>query len=369
MALSGDLESISLVSLLQIIEVERKTGILRIDSGSFQRILYLRDGAIIFLVSNEPRDFFGHFLVQNGIISEEILAKALKRQFKTKELLGQVVQSLTKISEEKINQQLRKKIEESFYQLFLLDKAEFTLIEEDISKEKFPETFQLDTRNLLMEGMRRLDEFRKFKKIFPGMNQVFTVHRENIGPELSEMGIVPKILDCLEQGACVEDLCLHFHSYEYTILRYLNILLERNIIGMEKVGTEQIKEPSEAGGSFLRKAKEAEKGGHWLEAAEIYKNLLKIDPKNQNIRDQFNKAQDEYVLKITKEELPMQSILVLNKGINFQKEKLSTLDGFIISRINDQWTVAEIVSVVPCSEMEVIKCLKSLLDRKIIVKK
>ena len=48
---------------------------------------------------------------------------------------------------------------------------------------------------------------------------------------------------------------------------------------------------------------------------------------------------------------------------------LEPLEGFVLSRVNGQWRVADILSVVPASEAEVFLALKRLLDLGVILKK
>lgn len=368
MVLKGDLKSISLVSLLQMIEGERKSGYLAVESGRFTRRLFLSEGRILSLVSNDPHDLFGHFLISRGFITEKQLAEALGRQSQTQGLLGGILAAMTKMSEAKIQEQLLQKLQESFYHLFLLEDAGFEFHEEAIDLSQFPSVTPLGIQSLLMEGTRRLDEYKRLKKMFPNSYQQFKVHRDKMGAELSQKGSIAKLIDLLEAGATIDDLCMNFHTYDYTIFHYLEPLFNRGIISKGEVRKPSTQEVQlKATGVLMELAQKAEAAQDWANAVEVYGDLVKLEPTNKAFVDKLKFVQAKFADKALSSNLKRDAVLKLNATCDFNAVKLSAQEGFVLSRVNGQWKVSEILSVVPMPEAEVLAILQRLLDQKVLL--
>ena len=74
MAITGNLETMSLAELLQWLANGRQTGTLIVNNGSVEKKIFLRDGSVLSSSSSDPRGFLGHFLVSKGVIGEDDLA-------------------------------------------------------------------------------------------------------------------------------------------------------------------------------------------------------------------------------------------------------------------------------------------------------
>ncbi|MCW8984279.1 MAG: DUF4388 domain-containing protein, partial [Thermoanaerobaculales bacterium] len=125
MAITGNLETMSLAELLQWLANGRQTGTLIVDSGSVEKKIFLRDGAVLSSSSSDPRGFLGHFLVSKGVISEDDLAKAMAIQSDQGKLLGEILVEGGAIDQEMLDHMLRLKAEENIYDLFAWEKGHF----------------------------------------------------------------------------------------------------------------------------------------------------------------------------------------------------------------------------------------------------
>ena len=320
--LEGNLKTKPLQDLLQEIGSEKKTGILFIESQPFEKKVVIQEGSFIFLMSNDPKDMLGHYLVSKGVITEEQLIKALALQNKEKQLLGALLKKIARLSEEDLFSGLQEKLLSSFLQLFHLADANFKFTEEELTAEDFPAAIDpVPLQDLIATGMKQLEEYKNLKKIFPTTNQTFNVNRDKVLSELNQVEIIAEIIDLMEQGKCIEDLILHMHAYEYLVLDHLNVLL--------KIGAIEKNELSEM----------------------IFSEEEKPPPP-QRPDSSFN--------------LTGKEILEMGPNDKFEGLKMEPIDGFVLSRVNGSYTVGEIVAIIPLPENEALAAILRLLTHQVL---
>lgn len=377
--LTGDFKSISLVTLLQMIEADRKTGVLTVSTLQFQKKIFLKNGLLNFVVSEDPRDFLGHFLVSKGIITEEDLVKAFAIHKQSQQLIGRVLGKMAEISEEAMKLKIAEKIKDSVYQLFFEDLTKFSFSEEEVDFQKFPVSVEFPIQNLLMEGLKRFDEGKKLKEIFDNSDQTFKVVKDKLA-QVPQKGSIPKIIELLEKGMSVNDICLHFHTYEFGILKYLDALWKKGALekatikkkvvvatpssvpSVPKEVAVEIAKASDPVQDLLALIPSLETKGEFQKVMDMCRDILKIDPGNGKAQEILKTNQEKFVKKVLDESPPKTTVLSMAEKADFGAASLTPSDGFVLSRINGQWTLSEILSVVPLPEIEVLVSVRRLLD-------
>ncbi len=159
MSITGNLRTLELAELLQWLSQGTKTGVLLIENDTLQKKIYFDAGKIVFSESNNPYEHLGSFLIRERLIDEATLARAVKLQESTQILLGKVLVTLGSISEEELHDILRRKTEESIYELFSWEEGDFKFVPDEVPGQAgIP--LRLEVTNLVLEGLRRLDESR-----------------------------------------------------------------------------------------------------------------------------------------------------------------------------------------------------------------
>lgn len=157
MSITGNLLTLELSELLQWLAQGTKTGVLIIENDDTEKRIYFDRGIIVASESSDSQEHLGHFLVAEGLIDEPTLARALKLQQATQILLGKVLVTLGSITEDELNQVLRQKTQETIYELFCWPEGEFRFVPDALPE--FPMVpMSLDVTNMVLEGMRRIDE-------------------------------------------------------------------------------------------------------------------------------------------------------------------------------------------------------------------
>ena len=93
MALQGTIKDFGLADILQLIGIQRKTGLLTLENGEEGVTIKFLDGQIVGADTRSAsvEDLLGAVLVRTGRITEAQLKEALRAQKKTLQRLGYVL--------------------------------------------------------------------------------------------------------------------------------------------------------------------------------------------------------------------------------------------------------------------------------------
>ncbi len=165
--LSGDLGFISIAEVLQMLELQRQTGALRITHGDQEITLYLAEGRIDFASSsNLPLSFkLGRYLVEDGIITRDQLDPMLQDSA-SRRLLGEELERRGVAKAEQIKGALRRQTSELVYEAVRWRNGRFTFDVDQSCPEAALAQLTLAPGGLLMEGFRRVDEWQLIEGSF-----------------------------------------------------------------------------------------------------------------------------------------------------------------------------------------------------------
>ena len=203
MGISGNLKTMALAELLQWLSMGQKTGTLLIDNDKIEKRVFFHDGTIIASASTDPKEYLGCFLVGHGFLPDEQVNEALARQKEEKRLLGQILVDMQAIAEEDLHQMLRLKTEESLYDIFTWDEADFEFFDNELPEASMVR-MSLDVQGLVLEGTRRLDEWGRIREVLPSVLSVPVAVADLQSLELEEMDL--RILEWIDDDRSVEDI-------------------------------------------------------------------------------------------------------------------------------------------------------------------
>jgi hypothetical protein len=126
MALRGDIKTFSLAAIGRMIHDEKKTGILKVSSGSSTTRIYYKEGGIVFLSGNVAEDLsLGSLLKANDLIDEERLQRSLKMAAAAGKRLGVVLIEQGYISQERLIRILHYQFKEAVTDMLTWQEGEF----------------------------------------------------------------------------------------------------------------------------------------------------------------------------------------------------------------------------------------------------
>ncbi len=166
--LSGDLASISIAEILQLLEVQQKTGALSLGHGRRRVTLFLRAGALDFAQQEGlPHEFLlGRYLVDRESLSREDLDEYITQARAAEKVLGDYLVSEDILGEEQLREALVLQTSELVYEVVRWRKGRFRFSQQTESEEADGARLGLRTAGLVMEGFRRVDEWRLIEDSF-----------------------------------------------------------------------------------------------------------------------------------------------------------------------------------------------------------
>ncbi len=171
MSITGNLQTMQLAELLQWLSQGRKTGTLVIDDGRVEKRIYFRDGHVISSASTDPREYLGQFLVARGHITPEQLTEAIGMQERSGMLLGKILVSSGALAEADLQPLLERKAREAIYDIFTWPAGSFEFLDDELPERLMIPT-DLDVTGIVLEGVRRLDEWERIRGVIPTLEAV-----------------------------------------------------------------------------------------------------------------------------------------------------------------------------------------------------
>ncbi len=175
MALRGNLRDFSLPDVFQLVQLSKKTGVLRIKSSDADGSIWFRDGDVFFAQSNWHRDPLGQRLVTTGRITPSALVKVLEIQRAEPaggRRLGQILVDEGYLTDKVLETFVQEQIQDTIFDLMRWDEGDFDF---EVLPEVADEDIGLSVsiENIVMEGSRRLEEWNRIKKKVPSVDMVF----------------------------------------------------------------------------------------------------------------------------------------------------------------------------------------------------
>jgi CheY-like chemotaxis protein len=166
--LSGDLSCISIAEVLQMLELQRQTGALSIASPSAEIILYIRDGALdLAQARGLPMSFrLGRYLVQQGALRKEDLVRFVENRTDSKRLFGDALVQAGLVTEAQVKDALKEQTSELVYEVVGWRAGRFTFARDVTCPEATLSPLALTPGAIVMEGFRRVDEWRLIEGSF-----------------------------------------------------------------------------------------------------------------------------------------------------------------------------------------------------------
>ena len=371
MGITGNLKTMQLSELLQWLSLGQKTGTLLIDGHGVEKRIYFQGGRINSSSSSDQREYLGHFLVSHGYITEEELKMAMEVQEESNILLGKILVMINAISETDLLRLMRKKAEESIYDVFLWAEGGFEFVDGDLPDLKMV-PLSLDVTGIIMEGMRRYDEWQRIRLRVPDDSVVPQIVRPLNLDELSEREklIVPYI----DGQRTIEAIALQTHNAEFNVARLVFEGLRNETMALsESERTSRVVVAAGGGGGGTSEVEQflARGKAHLKEdpqkAYRMFKVASDLDPSDGRASEAIRHAEREIKAALEKDGITGDKIPELDIPVSKLTElPFSPHEGFVLSRINGSWDVKSIMKISPMKELEVLMIFQAFKKNGVI---
>ncbi len=191
MAIEGPLKELGLHDVFHLLDLSRKTGVLRVTSPlrRNQGTIYFDQGAVVAAEIRSNPHPLGALLVRSGKITESELARARAcQEAGDTRRLGEILVELGAVAQRELERLIRMQIEEVVFEVIGWREGYFSFVEGPLGGLRTEAGIRIPTEALLMEGARRIDEWSRIERQVP------------------HLGVVPALATGADQREAVLDL-------------------------------------------------------------------------------------------------------------------------------------------------------------------
>ena len=361
MSLKGELGTMALADILQWVSQGRKTGTLHVSRGAVEKRVSFSGGSIHSSWSNDPRESLGQFLVRERLVSEEQLFRTLLRQETEGRPLGALLVETGSLKDEDLVRMLEHKAEETIYDLFHWTEGHFEFKDGEIQRD-VPFPVNLDVTSVIMEGVRRIDEWERMREVIPSTETTFKATGQPEDP------IDHEVLLLCSEGKTVTEIAFAVRRtvFDATVMLYEmhhRGLIEVEIPGISTDSVETVVRIQRG----LEVARKAMDGDDYDTALKNFEAVLKLDPLNQHAKKGLvisieGRGRTRSLRLVPRNKIPRLMVSLAD----LTKEKFDPREGFVLSRLNGEWDVQSILKICPMPEDEAMLIFSRLAERKVI---
>jgi len=231
--MAGLIGDVGIVDLLSFFNMFRKSGELHFTLAGGSKTLYFKKGEISHASSTFPEEEIGEILYSLGKLDRKALQGALR--FVDGELpLGKILVDQNIITPKDLWAASRNQVETIVYNLFAFHEGTFVFVDTVLPEDQLV-SLSMNTQNLIMEGLRRVDERAVYMQKVKSL-EALPVVADMIPNDLDSVS--QKMVALIQAGVGdVRELLRRSGSGEFDALRLLSQMVERGIISIEEAPT------------------------------------------------------------------------------------------------------------------------------------
>lgn len=165
----GDLDQVPFISVFKYIMDSRFTGTLHLVNDRIQKAVYLDGGRLVFASSNRVAETLGRYMLQQGLLSQEVYEEALGKLNATGMKFGQILQEMGALSADEVENAVRDNIISKVTSVFSWTEGKYALGPTD-GKQSSSIREMISPAEVLLKGI--------LEKITVG--DIFAVMRNNL---------------------------------------------------------------------------------------------------------------------------------------------------------------------------------------------
>lgn len=175
MAIEGPLRELGIHDVFQLLDLSRKTGVLRVASAlrDNEGTVWFDAGHVVAATIRTNPHPIGALLVRSGKVSEADVDGARAQQERgDPRRLGEILVAGGALAQRELDKQVRLQVEAVVFELMSWDEGFFSFCEDQVLAPAADAVVRISTESLLMEGARRLDEWTRIAHRVPHVGVV-----------------------------------------------------------------------------------------------------------------------------------------------------------------------------------------------------
>jgi len=182
--LYGDLRLFHVAELMALISAMRRSGGLTLMVPHARKTITFTDGEVVFASSTVEDDRLGEVLWRRGFLTLDQLGE-VHDMVRPGMKLGRVLIDRGLLTPRKLYDGLREQVLEILYSTFHFDRGEFFFVE-GAPRRKGTLGLEVSTREIIAEGVRRVQEMTRLEELFPDREAVLGCRPVQVDVKLDE---------------------------------------------------------------------------------------------------------------------------------------------------------------------------------------
>lgn len=176
MDLQGSIAKFTLPDIFQLIATGRKTGTLAVQNEDSIVMVYFKEGNVFYAYGPQQTYHIGQLLKELKVLTAEQLDEAVRVQSESQNSrrLGEILISHGFIEKGDLETVVKTQIEELLYSLLSWQSGSFKFYENQHPTDE-EITVRISIENVILEGLRRLDEKNMALETLPNLDSVYTI--------------------------------------------------------------------------------------------------------------------------------------------------------------------------------------------------
>lgn len=364
MTIAGNLRTMGVGDLIQWLAASRKTGTLIIDGPEFTKKLFFRQGDVVAVASDNPKEMLGHYLVGWGLCTPPELESLIKSQESEPAMLGELAVKKGSISPDDLSDVVTVKTQETLFDLILWESGDFRFIERDFPDKNFQEV-PLPVTSFLFEGHRQKDERQQMLDLVPDTTNVPILIALPEGLNDTDMALVTQ----MDGRGSIEEIALANRRTVFDTLKLVHTCVKSGLMQVHSSGksptlSDQITSPWMA---TERQITALLGRGRFLSALKLINEEQENYPADQAFLNWVSEMFKQIEQALNEEKLGETDFLELGIELDdLVKLDCDPAEGFVLSRITGLYTVEQVLRQLPGSRLNNRVIIHNLIRRGLI---
>jgi len=207
--LKGNIERFTLPEIFQLLAAGRKSGTLGIQRDDSIVMVYFKNGEIVYGYGPRQTFHLGQLLKQRGAITPSQLEQAVQIQARSEnsKRLGEIMISRRFIDRADLERVITSQVEELLYSLMSWNSGQFKFYEDQFPTEE-EVTVRLSAENVILEGVRRIDEAKMIRETLSDVTTIFTISAaQGNRRDVDLPGAEWNVMALVDGHRTVDDIC------------------------------------------------------------------------------------------------------------------------------------------------------------------
>jgi tetratricopeptide (TPR) repeat protein len=364
MSLSGAFTTMPLTDLFQWLNDSRRSGQLSVNFDYEEEyFLHFREGEIVAVEAEDPRTLdLGRLCMGRGMLDDTDLERAHKAAGASGKPIVDVLVEQFEFPRPRLEEIQREGATELVYSLFLRREGRFhfsstqpSLLSDGAAPPPLDPPIMV--RGVLLEAMRRLDEWHRMVEVFPSEHcLVYALGTDDDMPVL-------KRLQGRGEPMPISELWAQRSADRYRIYEQLYEAYRKGLVAIDS----SVQPPE--GATDASTIDVLVKNGEILlgekqydEAAAVLRSALSLDPFNAQARDLLHRTREEQLAELYQTLPPYKIPNLRVPRERLDRMSLNDRERQVATRINGRWDVGALALMLPIGELETLRALRKLVQ-------